>query len=180
MPRATSAVLFQENIVPGGSQCKLEMLLLLLLVHRRRTRTLRVEAPLTPGKGPHHVKLGDCRPPSRGAGREYLPLAEKLGVCSTCQDSVCRPHAVASTPRGQCPHTPRHALRPCMPHAHEEETPRAARHRQRVASAAAWPKLGTGTAPARRNVPRDPLRPAHRRPWLWSSRPRGACGRRLA
>ena len=74
MPRATSALLFQENIVPGGSQCELEMLLLLLLVHQRRTRTLRVEAPLTPGKGPHHVKLGDCRPPSRGAGREYSPL----------------------------------------------------------------------------------------------------------
>ena len=28
MPRATSALLFQENIVPGGSQCELEMLLL--------------------------------------------------------------------------------------------------------------------------------------------------------
>ena len=49
-------MLFLENIVPGGSQWHVQRHITRaccrLFVHRRSTRALRVETPLTPGKGP--------------------------------------------------------------------------------------------------------------------------------
>ena len=58
---------------------------------------LRVRPPLTWGKAPHHAKSGDCRPPSRGAGRQYPPRAEKLGVCSHPPPGACA-HALTKRP----------------------------------------------------------------------------------